>query len=117
MLRGIITTKRLAELIPCLNFLIPAEAEFMHLTGAHQEDAKCFSGKAHRAESIKEVVLWLNGVVEEDWQTTTQEKAKITFKVGVTQSEATLPWVMVANQQRDWAQYVYKVQMAIDHHP
>ena len=117
MLRGIVTTKRLAELIPCLNFLIPAEAEYMHLTGAHQEDAKCFSGKAHRAESIKEVVSWLNGVVGEDWQAATQEKAEITFKVGVTQSEATLPWVLVANQQRDWAQYVYKVQMAIDHHP
>ena len=89
----------------------------MHLTGAHQEDAKCFSGKAHCDETINEVVSWLNGVVGEGWQAATQQKGKIAFKVGVHQPEATLPWVLVQNQQVDWAQNVYKVQMAIDHHP
>ena len=115
MLRGIITVPRLQELIPCLNFLMPAEAEYLHLTGAHKEDAKCFSGKAHRAASIREVVSWLNGVVGEDWETATSQKEDLTFLVGTHASDATLPWNLVADKHHDWLQYVWKVQHEIEH--
>ena len=114
MLRGIITVQRLRELIPCLNFLMPAEAEYLHLTGAHKEDAKCFSGKAHRAASIREVVSWLNGVVGEDWQTATSQKEHLTFLVGTHASDATLPWSLVAAKHHDWLQYVWRVQHEIE---
>ena len=114
MLRGIITVQRLQELIPCLNFLMPAEAEYLHLTGAHKEDAKCFSGKAHRAASIREVVSWLNGVVGEDWQTATSPKEHLTFLVGTHASDATLPWNVVAEKHHDWLQYVWRVQLEIE---
>ena len=109
MLRGIITAQRLQELTPCLNFLMPAEAEYLHLTvtGAHKEGAKCFSGKAHRAASIREVGPWLNGVVGEDWQTASSQKGHPTFLVGTHASDAALPWNLVAAKHHDWLQHVW----------
>ena len=115
MLHGIITAQRLQELIPCLNFLMPAEAEYLHLTGAHKEGAKCFSGKAHRAASIREVVSWLNGVVGEGWQTATSQKGGPTFLVGTHASEAASPWNLVTAKHHDWLQHVWKVQHEIEH--
>ena len=110
MLGGIITVSRLQDLIPCLNFLMPAEAEYLHLTGAHKEDAKCLSGKAHRGENIREVVSWLNGVVGEDWQTATSPREDLTSLVGTHASDATLPWNLVTAKQHDWRHYVWRVQ-------
>ena len=98
-----------------MNFLMPAKAEYLHLTGAHTEDAKCFSGKAHRAASIREVVSWLNGVVGEDWETATSQKGGLTFLFGTHASDATLPWNLVAAQHHDWLEYVWKVQHEIEH--
>jgi hypothetical protein len=115
MLRGIITVSRLQQLIPCLNFLMPAEAEYLHLTGAHREDAKCFLGKAHRGESIREVVSWINGVVGEDWQTATSPREDLTFLVGTHASNATLPWNLVTAKQHDWREYVWRVQQEIEY--
>ena len=115
MLCGTITVNRLQELIPCLNFLMPAEAEYLHLTGAHDQDAKCFSGKAHRAASIREVVSWLNGVVGPDWQTATSPKDDLTFMVGTHASDATLPWNLVAEKHHDWLPYVWRVQAEIEY--
>ena len=63
MLRGNITLKRLRELVPSLNVLLPAEAEWMHMTGAQDEDAKCFSGKSDRLATAKEVHSDNDGIV------------------------------------------------------
>ena len=96
---------------------MPAEAEYLHLTGVHKGGAKYFSGnlKAHRAASIREVVSWLNGVVGEDWQTATSQKEHLTFLVGTHASDATLPWNLVAAKHHDWLQYVWRVQHEIEH--
>ena len=115
MLRGVITAQRLRGPTPCLNFLMPAGAGHLHLTGAHKEDAKCFSGKAHRAASIREVVSWLNGVVGEGRQTATSQKGHPTFLAGTHASGATLPWGLVAAKHHGWLQYVWGVQHEIEH--
>ena len=117
MLRGIITVQRLQELTPCLNFLMPAEAGCLHLTGAHKEGAKCFSGKAHRAASTREVAPWLNGVVGEGWQTAAPQKGGPTPLAGTHASDATLPWGLVAAKHHGWRQhrYVWGVQHEMGH--
>ena len=63
MLRGIITEKRLRDLIPTLNVLLPAEAEYLHLTGAVDEDGECFLGKQNRLATAKAAQSDINGIV------------------------------------------------------
>ena len=67
MLRGIVTEKRRRYLIPTLNVLLPAEAEYMNLTGAVDEDGECFSGKQNRLATAKAVQSDINGIVGESW--------------------------------------------------
>ena len=82
MLRGIITKKRLRDLIPTLNVLLPAEAEYMNLTGAVDEDEECFSGKHNRLATAKAVQYDINGIVGESWAQCCQPVGECTFQWG-----------------------------------
>ena len=106
MLRGIITAKRLRELVPSLNVLLPAETEYMQMTGAHDEDEKCFSGKQSRLPTAKEVHSDINGVVGDTWERCCQPVERSTFLLGHTGPLAARPWDIVANSHHGWQFYV-----------
>ena len=92
ILCGIITEKRLRDLIPTLNVLLPAEAEYMNLTGAVDEDRECFLGKQNRLATAKAVQSDINGIVGESWAQCCQPVGGCTFQWGQRGAAAPHPW-------------------------
>ena len=116
MLRGIITAKRLRELVPSLNVLLPAETEYMQMTGAHDEDAKCFSGKQDRLPTAIEVHSDINSIVGDTWERCCQPVERSTFLLGHQGPLAARPWDIVANSHHGWQQHVMDKALDIERH-
>jgi hypothetical protein len=114
MLRGIITAQRLRELVPSLNVLLPAETEYMQMTGAHDEDAKCFSGKQDRLLTAIEVQSDINGIVGDTWERCCQPVERSTFLLGNQGPLAARPWDIVANSHHGWQQHVMEKALDIE---
>ena len=114
MLRGIITAKRLRGLVPSLNVLLPAETEYMQMTGAHDEDEKCFSGKQNRLPTAKEVHSDINGIVGDTWERCCQPVERSTFLFGHQGPLAARPWEIVANSHHGWQLHVMEKALDIE---
>jgi hypothetical protein len=114
MLRGIITEKRLRELIPSLNVLMPAEAEYMNMMGAHDEDRKCFSGKSNRLATAMEVQSDIAGIVGDTWEQCCQPRGRSTFLFGHQGPQAAYPWHVVTNSQLGWRYHVMEKAYEIE---
>ena len=114
MLRGIITEKRLRELIPSLNVLMPAEAEYMNMTGAHDEDRKCFSGKSNRLATAMEVQSDIAGIVGGTWEQCCQPRDRSTFLFGHQGPQAAYPWQVVTDSQLGWRYHVMEKAYEIE---
>ena len=92
--------------MPSLNVLLPAETEYMHMTGAHDEDEKCFSGKQSHLPTAKEVHSDINGIVGDTWERCCQPVERSTFLLGHTGPLAARPWDIVANSHHGWQLHV-----------
>ena len=114
MLRGIITKKRLRELIPTLNFLLPAEAEYVNLTGTVDEDRECFSGKQSRLETAKAVQSDSNSIIGESWAQCCQPVESCTFQWGQRGAATLQPWVIVTRSCGGWAECVQEKSADIE---
>ena len=97
-----------------MNVLLPAEAEYMNLTGAVDEDGECFSGKQNRLATAKAVQSDINGIVGESWAQCCQPVEDCTFQWGQRGAATLQPWVIVARCYHGGAEYVQKKSADID---
>ena len=97
-----------------MNVLLPAEAEYMNLTGAVDEDGECFSGKQNRLATAKAVQSDINGIVGESWAQCCQPVESCTFQWGRRGAETLQPWVIVARSYHGWAEYVQEKSAGIE---
>ena len=97
-----------------MNVLLPAEAEYMNLTGAVDEDGECFSGKQSRLKTAKAVQSDINGIVGESWAQCCQPVEGCTFQWGQRGAAASHPWVIVTEGYDGWAEYVMEKPVDIE---
>ena len=98
-----------------MNVLLPAEAEYMNLTGAVDEDEECFSGKHNRLATAKAVQYDINGIVGESWAQCCQPVEGCTFQWGQRGAATLHPCVIVTESHHSWDSYVMKKSADIEH--
>ena len=85
----------------------------MNMTGAHDEDGKCFSGKSNRLATAMEVQSDIAGIVGDTWEQCCQPRARLTFLFNHPGPQAAYPWNVVTNSQLGWQHHVMEKEYEI----